>query len=92
MLFLGITAYLTDCYAEYSTSARAANTLLRSLFGAVFAIFAENMYNKLGTPWATSLLGFLAMIMASLPMLLYKYGPKIRTASKFQLATVNRRR
>lgn len=91
MLFLGITAYLTDCYAEYSTSALAANTLLRSLFGAVFAIFAEDMYDKLGTPWATSLLGFLAMTMAPLPLLFYKYGPKLRKVSKFHLATVNRR-
>lgn len=92
MLFVGITGYLTDCYAEYSTSALAANTLLRSLFGAVFAIFAEDMYDTLGTPWATSLLGFLAVAMAPLPLLFYKCGPRIRNSSKFHIATVKNRR
>lgn len=89
MLFLGITGYLTDCYAEYSTSALAANTLLRSLFGAVFAIFAQDMYVKMGTPWATSLLGFLAMAMAPLPWVFYRYGPRLRNVSRFHLATVS---
>ncbi len=60
MLFLGINSYLTDCYERFSASALAANSMLRSLFGAGFAIFATDMYDTLGTPWATSLLGFVA--------------------------------
>ncbi|RYP71974.1 hypothetical protein DL770_008036 [Monosporascus sp. CRB-9-2] len=34
MVFLGINSYLTDCYDRFSASALAANTMLRSLFGA----------------------------------------------------------
>ena len=87
-LFLGITAYLTDCYGDYSASALAANAVLRSLFGAVFPLFATKMYNKLGTPWATSLLGFLATALAPLPLLFYMYGSKIRSVSRFHLQTM----
>ncbi|PSR84456.1 major facilitator superfamily domain-containing protein [Coniella lustricola] len=90
MLFLGITAYLTDCYAKYSTSALAANSLLRSLFGAGFALFADGMYDRLGTPWATSILGFCSLAMAFLPLVFYVYGARIRGLSKFHLATLKR--
>lgn len=87
-LFLGITAYLTDCYGDYSASALAANAVLRSLFGAVFPLFATKMYSRLGTPWATSLLGFLATALAPLPLLFYVYGAKIRSVSRFHLQTM----
>ncbi|KAI9837663.1 MAG: hypothetical protein M1837_002923 [Sclerophora amabilis] len=87
-LFLGITAYLTDCYGLYSASALAANAILRSLFGAVFPLFAKQMYASLGTPWATSLLGFLAVAMAPLPLFFYTLGPKLRQRSKFHLRTI----
>lgn len=87
MLFLGITSYLTDCYGRFGASALAANAVLRSLFGAVFPLFADQMYDALGTPWATSLLGFVALAMAPLPLVFYKFGPAIRERSKYHLKT-----
>lgn len=57
MLFLAITAYLTDCYDRCAASALAANAMLQCLFGAGFTLFAESMYAKMGTPWAMTLLG-----------------------------------
>lgn len=87
-LFLGITAYLTDCYGDYSASALAANAVLRSLFGAVFPLFTAQMYEGLGTPWATSLLGFLAAGLAPLPFVFYVYGSKLRSMSAFHLKTM----
>lgn len=87
-LFLGITSYLIDCYGQYSASALAANAVLRSLFGAVFPLFAGRMYESLGTPWATSLLGFLALALAPLPWVFYRWGPKLRGMSKYHLKTL----
>jgi MFS family permease len=89
MLFLGINGYLTDCYDRFGASALAANTMLRCLFGAGFAMFATDMYEKLGTPWATSILGFVALAMGILPLVFYKYGAKLRAASKFHLSVTN---
>ena len=85
MLFLGINSYLTDCYDRFSASALAANSMLRSLFGAGFAVFAADMYEALGAPWATSLLGFVALAMGLFPLLFYLYGPRLRAASRFHL-------
>jgi hypothetical protein len=41
------------------------------------------MYEGIGTQWATSILGFVALIMVPIPFAFYKYGPKIRERSKF---------
>lgn len=87
-LFLGITSYLTDCYGQFSASALAANAVFRSLFGAGFPLFAKAMYDKLGTTWATSLLGFLAVAMAPLPWVFYRFGPRLRAVSKYHMSTV----
>ncbi|UNI18424.1 hypothetical protein JDV02_004694 [Purpureocillium takamizusanense] len=87
-LFLGITSYLIDCYGRYSASALAANAILRSLFGAGFPLFSRQMYNKLGSSWATSILGFFAVAMAPMPYVFYKFGPRIRARSKFHQKTV----
>ena len=84
-LFLGITAYLTDCYGQYAASALAANAVLRSLFGAGFPLFAKIMYDKLGTAWATSLLGFLTIAMAPLPWVFYRFGPRLRAISNYHM-------
>lgn len=87
MLFLGITSYLTDCYSHFGASALAANAVLRSLFGAIFLLFATKMYHALSVSWATSLLAFVALAMAPLPWLFYHFGPCIRNRSKYHLKT-----
>ncbi|RYP43742.1 hypothetical protein DL768_009734 [Monosporascus sp. mg162] len=78
MVFLGINSYLTDCHDRFSASALAANTMLRPLFGAGFALFSNDLDQKLGAPWATSLLGFVAVAMAVLPFIFFKYGSRLR--------------
>ena len=55
--------YLTDCYgALYGASATASNTFLRYLGAFAFPLFAIQLYEALGPGWATSLLGFLALV------------------------------
>lgn len=83
LLFLSILNYLADCYLQYAASALAANSLLRSVLGAVFPLWAPYMYRGLGTQWATSVLAFLAVLMIPIPFAFYKYGPKIREKSKW---------
>lgn len=40
LLFLSIMNYLADCYLQYAASALAANSLLRSVLGATFPLWA----------------------------------------------------
>ncbi|KAN0112715.1 MFS general substrate transporter [Hyaloscypha variabilis] len=83
MIFLQGLNYIIDVYLWHANSAIAANTLLRSLAGAGFPLFATQMYHNLGVNWATSLLGFLCIAMIPAPILFYLYGAKIRKMSKF---------
>lgn len=79
LIFLGITNYLIDAYTIFAASVLAANTVLRSFFGAAFPLFTRDMYETLGTQWASSVPGFLALLMVPVPFVLYKYGAIIRS-------------
>lgn len=61
----------------------AANTVLRSLFGAAFPLFTTQMYDNLGIHWASCIPAFLALACCPFPFLFYKYGPAIRQRCKF---------
>nr|AOR51665.1 MFS multidrug resistance transporter [Phaffia rhodozyma] len=83
LVFSSIINYLIDCYLMYAASALAANTVLRSLLGAVFPLFSTYMYQNLGNAWASALVAFLSLACAPMPFLFYRYGAKIRARSKF---------
>lgn len=85
-VFLGLFNYIVDAYLANAASALSGNTVIRSAFGAGFPLFARAMYEKLGTQWASTLLGFLALAMVPIPFALYKYGPTIRSWSKHAVA------
>lgn len=75
--------YIIDCYLFYSNSAIAVNTFVRSIVGAGFPLFARQMYQNIGVDWGSSLLGFLTLVFAPVPILFYLYGEKIRQKSRW---------
>lgn len=83
VLFLAIMSYLVDTYVIYAASVLAANSVLRSLFGAAFPLFTKDMYHNLGVHWAAALPGFLALACLPFPFLFYKYGAAIRAKCKY---------
>ena len=83
MIFLQGLSYIIDVYLMHANSALAANTLVRSLAGGGFPLFATAMYHTLGVEWATSLLGFLTIAFFPVPILFFIYGKKIREMSKY---------
>ncbi|KAF2765139.1 MFS general substrate transporter [Teratosphaeria nubilosa] len=85
LIFVQGLTYIIDCYLMFAASAIAANTVARSMVGAGFPMFATAMFDNLGVPWATSLLGFLTLAMLPAPILFYLYGGKLRKISKFSL-------
>lgn len=46
-------------------------------------MFAGIMFQRLGVPWATSTLAFIALAMVPVPILFYKFGATIRKKSRF---------
>lgn len=84
LIFMACTAYLMNTYGpRYGASAMAACSLLRYILGAVFPLFILQMYEKLGTGWATSLLGFVTVAMAVIPWCFMRWGTYLRSKSQY---------
>ncbi|KAF2876520.1 major facilitator superfamily domain-containing protein [Massariosphaeria phaeospora] len=80
-----IQTYLIDAFTVHAASAIAANTVLRSVFGAVLPLSGLSMYDKLGLGWGNSVLGFISLALIPVPVLFRIYGERIRTNPRFQV-------
>ena len=83
LVFLSIMNYLIDAYTIYAASVLAANSVLRSIFGAIFPLFTTYMYRNLGIHWASSIPAFLALACVPFPFLFYRYGFVVRRKCKY---------
>jgi MFS family permease len=72
-------AYLIDSYVEYTSSASAATSFLRSLSAFLFPLFAPSMYNAMGYGWGNTALAGVGIVVG-LPMVfvLWKNGEQWR--------------
>ncbi|KAL5045767.1 hypothetical protein BDW71DRAFT_208031 [Aspergillus fruticulosus] len=87
-IFQAALNYLIDTFHTVAASAVAANTFLRSVFAGCFPLFATAMFRNLGVPWASSVLGFVAIALIPIPYLFYLFGPRIRARGKWSRASV----
>ncbi|TVY85917.1 Efflux pump [Lachnellula willkommii] len=83
LIFVAYLNYLTDSYLVYAASALAANTVCRSAGGAAAPLFTQYMFDALGVGGGGSLIGGVAIVLAPIPFIFYKYGEGIRKRSKF---------
>lgn len=65
------------------------NRLIWLFFSSFFVNLATNssgsaVYKKLGTQWATSLIGLCTVALLPIPWVLFKFGPRIRAKSKYE--------
>ena len=83
--FMPIQTYLVDAFTVYAASALAANTILRSLAGALLPLAGRSMYNTLGLGWGNSLLAFIALAGAPIPWVFWRWGERIRKSERFKV-------
>ncbi|KAI9824357.1 MAG: hypothetical protein M1826_007379 [Phylliscum demangeonii] len=82
--FQCMQSYLVDSYARYAASAVAATTVLRSLAGFGFPLFAPYLYARLDYGWGNSLLALVAVVLGVPgPALLWRWGATLRQRSPF---------
>ncbi|KAG5768257.1 hypothetical protein H9Q72_004161 [Fusarium xylarioides] len=74
-----VMTYMIDSFTIYAASAMAANTVVRSIGGGVLPLFGLRIYEVLGYGWGNSLLGFVAVAMIPIPLLITRYGAYLRT-------------
>lgn len=77
-IWLPIQAYLVDAYAPYAASCLAAFAVLRCAVAAFLPLAGPKMYESLGVGWGSSLLGFVAVAMIPIPLLIRRYGKWMR--------------
>ena len=82
-VFLSLLNYMIDSYTVFAASVLAANSVLRSLFGAAFPLFTTYMYQDLGIHWASTVPAFLALACMPFPFLFWRYGARIRKGCKY---------
>jgi multidrug resistance protein len=80
-----IQTYLVDAFTIHAASAIAANTVLRSMFGAFLPLCGLSLYDALGLGWGNSLLGFISLAFIPVPIFFRYYGERIRTNPKLQV-------
>lgn len=85
IIFISVSDYTIASYSIYSSSAVGAQSLLREILSGSVTLFSHQMYVNLGYQWASTVLAFIAVVLAIVPPILYVYGPKIRAASAFAL-------
>lgn len=83
LIFVAYLNYLTDTYLIYTASAMASNTICRSACGSSAPLFTRQMFNALGVGGGGSLVGGVAIVLAPIPFIFYKYGERIRRRSRF---------
>ncbi|KAM3501380.1 hypothetical protein MY10362_005597 [Beauveria mimosiformis] len=86
VIFMSLQLYLVDTFTIYAASALAANSVVRSLLGAVLPLAGGPMYEKLGLGWGNSLLAFIAVALIPVPWLFMRYGEFLR--KRFAIETL----
>ncbi|GKT40311.1 efflux pump rdc3 [Colletotrichum spaethianum] len=79
LIFTGIQTYLIDAFEGYAASAVGANAVFRGVAGALIPLSGLGLYEGLGWGWGNSLLAFLALAFAPLPLVYGVYGARIRS-------------
>nr|UJH94430.1 Flu1 [Starmerella bombicola] len=82
-IFLAAFNYIIDSYLMLAASALAANAFTRAAMACAFPLFATQMFRNLGTQWAGTLLGCLAVLLAPVPFCFYFFGKTIRQKSVY---------
>lgn len=85
LIFMAATLYMIDTYGPlYGASANSATSMARYLLAGVFPLFIVQMYKGLGIGWASSLLGFVSLLLTPIPWVFYFTGPRLRAKSRYE--------
>ncbi|KAJ5579990.1 Major facilitator superfamily domain general substrate transporter [Penicillium hispanicum] len=83
LVILPMMNYLIDSYTIFAASVLAAAAIFRSVVGAVFPLFTEQMYHGLGIHWASSIPAFMTLVCLPFPLIMYRYGAALRMKCKY---------
>ena len=82
-VFITSYQYIIDSYEIYAASALASVTLLRYLVAGGMVVVGISFYENLGVHYTLTILGCISALLVPVPYVFFKYGPWIRSKSKF---------
>lgn len=65
--------YLVDAFSTYAASAVAAMRTSMSIYGTFLPLAGPPLFKSLGLGWGNTVLCFVSLIMATIPLLFFKY-------------------
>lgn len=75
--------YIIDSYGEHSAIALASVTAVRYLAAGGMVMATRPMYSGIGVHWSLTIMGCIAAVLSPAPLLLWRYGPKLRKKSEY---------
>ncbi|GAA5878375.1 hypothetical protein JCM1840_001396 [Sporobolomyces johnsonii] len=81
-IYISANTYIAVAFSQYSASAMAAKTFIRSMAGASTPMWIPGMYHNIGPWWSGATLAFIAVMMCPIPFVFFFYGARIRRSSK----------
>ncbi|PNP37438.1 hypothetical protein TGAMA5MH_10672 [Trichoderma gamsii] len=82
-VFVSTYMYLIDMYEVYAASALTMITLVRYAASGGMIEISIPMYKNLGIHWALTMLGLISLVFTTVPYAFYRFGPWIRSKSRF---------
>jgi hypothetical protein len=82
-VFVSTSLYLIDSYEVFAASALTMNTFMRYVLSGAMVQATIPLYTKLGVHWVLTMLGILAAVLTTVPYLFFKFGPWIRSKSRY---------
>jgi len=77
-VFFSTILYIVDSFTVFAASALAANGFIRAIGGGLLPLAGLTLYSSLGVGWGNSVLGFIALVIFPISLILLKYGAYLR--------------
>jgi hypothetical protein len=77
--------YVIDSYGMYAASALGFMTVSRYIAAGGMTIVGIPFYKNMGVHWTLTILGCISALMVPVPYVFYKFGPTIRSWSRYAM-------
>ncbi|KAK5134701.1 hypothetical protein LTR08_006216 [Meristemomyces frigidus] len=84
-VFITCYQYIIDSYESFAASALASITLIRYVVAGGMTIVGVPFYQNMGVQYTMTILGSLSALLVPVPYVFYRYGPWIRSKSKYAI-------
>jgi MFS family permease len=81
--YIPLMTYVVDAFGRYSASAMTGLIVMRCLMGTFLPLIVEPLVEAYGYGWGLSVIGGISLLLAPIPVLIYKYGHRWRQYSEY---------